>query len=353
MTRASRPGPIPPMSRRSFLGLAGSAAFLAACGAPSRETGRTAETGRYVAATYIPPSYEDLYPAFEALLDTSQERSGGALEYELFDSGTLLNADHLVAGLLQGLCDVAFQTSSYVSSSYPILGCYELPFVNDGTDQTLRALDPDGDLHALINEQLRPRGLHLISSMPTAPEYIWTMDAPVRRPEDVAGMRIRTAGVVEGATVSALGASPVSMSSAEVYEALERGTIDGMLSYPGTVTSRDLQEVLRFGAQAQFGLYSVDAYCRADWWDSLDDTQRAALQEGARAYHRDGTANQLRVHEDQYFPAMEEAGMEIVPPTEAELAVFVQDTSEVERWWRDNVGDDAVADRALTLVQTS
>ncbi len=54
-------------------------------------------------------------------------------------------------------------------------------------------------------------------------------------------MRIRVAGEIEGETVKALGAAPVSMGSAEVFEALQRGTIDGMMSYVGTVVSRDLQ----------------------------------------------------------------------------------------------------------------
>lgn len=350
MTRPSR---VPTLSRRDFLAVAGSGALLAACGAPTTGGRAAGGDGALIAATYIPPSYADLYPAFTTLLDTALEASDGELDSEMFDSGTLLNADHLVAGLIQGVCDVVFQTSSYVSSSYPVLGCYELPFVNEGTPQTLRALDPTGELFALINTELGRRGLRLLGSMPTAPEYIWTIEAPVRRPEDLAGMRIRTAGAVEGATVSAMGASPVSMSSAEVYEALERGTIDGMISYPGTVTSRDLQEVLRYGTEAQFGLYAVDAYCRKDWYDVLGGDQQAALLDAAVAYHRDGTENQLRVHAEQYFPAMEEAGMEIVTLTEQEVATFTQATSGVEQWWRDNLGDQELADRALSLVQNA
>lgn len=349
-----------PLGRRGFLTLAAASATLAACGAPTTssggggdDAGGTASDGSVTIATYIPPSYKDLYGAFTTFMDTGTEASGGALSFEMFDSGTLLAADQLIPGLTRGVCDIAMTTSSYVSTTYPVLGCYELPFINDGTDQTLRALQIDGDLFNLINEELGKKGLRLIASMPTAPEYIWTVDNPVRTPDDLKGLRIRTAGAVEGETVKALGGAPVSMSSAEIYEALERGTIDGMISYPGTVISRDLQEVLRYGTAGHFGLYAVDAYVRKDWWEGLDDGTRSALQDAAKAYQDTGTTEQLKVHEEDYFPAMEEAGMEIIELTADEEAPFKDATSSVVDWWRGNVGDEATADKALELVQNA
>ena len=189
--------------------------------------------------------------------------------------------------------------------------------------------------------------------MPTAPEYIWTVDKPILKAGDLKGMRIRTAGNVEGETVKALGGSPVSMSSAEVYEALERGTIDGMISYPGTVISRDLQKVLRFGTAGHFGLYSVDIYSRLDWYEALSDDDRTALNEGAKVYQTDGTAAQLKVHAEDYFPALKEAGLAIVELDEAQSQAFQEATTGVVDWWKGRMEDPAVATKALELVQNA
>lgn len=346
------------LGRRQFLTLAAVTTTLTACGAPTTSTpaDQADSSGGgddVTVATYIPPSYKDLYGAFTLLMDTARDASGGSMTFEMFDSGTLLAADQLVPGLTRGVCDLALQTSSYVSTSYPVLGCYELPFINDGTDQTLRALTIDGDLFNLINEQLATKGLRLLGSMPTAPEYVWTMDKPVLAPEDLKGLRIRTAGNVEGETVKALGGSPISMSSAELYEALERGTIDGMISYPGTVISRDLQNVLKYGTAGHFGLYSVDIYSRLDWWEDLSDDEKSALNEGAKAYQTEGTAAQLKVHADDYFPAMKAAGMEIVELDGQQEQVFRDATSDVVDWWKAKMGDDELAQQALDLVQNA
>jgi TRAP-type C4-dicarboxylate transport system substrate-binding protein len=304
-----------PVSRRGVLAMASLPLLLAGCGGTAGTTsltrgGHSASDVRV--STYLTPSYEDLYPGIQMFVDTAAEAKG--VSVDLYDSGALLSAEQTIPGLLQGVADVVVQTSSYVSTSYPILGVCELPFVNEGFEQIHRALAFDGSLSHLINESLRPRGLISLGSMPTTPEWLFTVDRPIEKPEDVRGLRIRTAGHVEGQTIRALGGSPVSLSSAELYEALERGTIDGMVSYMGTVISRDLQNVLKFGTEAHFGDYSVDPYANVHWYDSLPATTQEALLDGGQAIAEDGTAHEVSIHENEYRGRIEDSGVEIITP---------------------------------------
>ena len=339
------------MRRRSFLAAAGlgAAGVLAGCAAP---TGwRSPADGPVRAATYIPKSYDDLYPGVEATLD-AVTRSGGPA-FDLFDGGTLLGAEQLLPGLLLGAADLVFQTSSYVSSSFPALGAMELPFATEDYARHRRVFDPDGPLVALVNDELAEKDVRLLGGMPLTYEYFWTVDRPIRRPEDVAGLRMRVAGEIEGETVKALGGAPVSMGSAEVYEALQRGTIDGMLSYLGTVVSRDLQSILRYGTRCHIGSYTFDAYCRASWYDALDPRTRAALDAGGRALYRDGTATMVAVHQDEYLPEVVAGGVEIVDPTPSELAALRAATEPVRARWEDALGKPAVSARMAEIVRTA
>ncbi|MBE9372980.1 TRAP transporter substrate-binding protein [Saccharopolyspora sp. HNM0983] len=328
------------LSRRGFLGIAA----LAAAALPGCASARDP-----IAATYIPESYDDLYPGVEHFLGALHRETGGERSYEVFDAGTLLGAEQLLPGLLMDIAELIFQTSSYVSSSYPALSVMELPFVTGNFAQHRRAIDPDGPLHAEINDQLRPRGLRLLGSLPTSLEYLWTAAAPIREPADVRGMRIRVAGEIEGETVKALGGAPVTMGSSEVYEALERGTIDGLMSYVGTLVSRDLQQIVRYGTVAHFGAYTFDAYCRADWYEQQPEPVRRALRAASRSLHRQGTDSMLAVHERDYLPAIAEAGVQLVEPGARELAAFRRATAPVHEKWRAAVGP-AVADRMLARV---
>jgi TRAP-type C4-dicarboxylate transport system substrate-binding protein len=330
--------------RRAFLAAAGlGVAGLAACG-------RAEAPGTVTAATYIPKSYDDLYPGIQTFMDTLATSSGGRLTCDMFDAGSLLGAEQLLPGLLLGVADVMFQTSSYVSSSYPILGAMELPFGAEDYAKQRRALDPDGPLFTLVNEQLATQGVRLLGGMPCTFEYLWTIDRPIREPADVRGLRIRVAGEIEGETVKALGGAPVFMGSSEVFEALERGTIDGLMSYLGTVVSRDLQEIVRYGTRAHFGAYTVDAYCRTDWYADQPPELRAALDEAGRTLYRDGTEVMVGVHEGEYLRAVREGGVELVEPTGAELEAFRSAVAPVYGRWEHLIGEQGVADRAVALI---
>ena len=331
------------------------AVLAAACGGGGGGVGAgadgEAEPIQITAATYIPPSYDDLYGGFETFMEESEAASDGQITYDWYDSGTLLEADQLVPGLTQGVADLIFTTSSYISSTYPILGVYELPFLlNDFEDQKA-ALAFDGELRGFLNEQLKEQNLMSIGTMPTTFQWIWTVDEPITSPEDIKGMRIRVAGPLEGRTIEALGGSPVTMSSAEVYEALERGTIDGVLSYIGTIPGRSLQEVVKYGTAAPFGAYSVDAYVRADWFEGLPEAHQEALLEAGSVYSEQGTEEMARVHEEEYLETIKSAGVEIVELDDEQTAAFEEAVQPSYDQWRDSVGDAATADEALELME--
>lgn len=341
--------------------ITGAALVAAACGGDAEDDtastgtgaggGAAAEPIEITAATYIPPSYNDLYGGFETFMEEAESASDGAITFDWYDSGTLLEADQLVPGLTQGVADVIFTTSSYISSTYPILGVYELPFVTNNYEDQRAALAFDSELRTFLNEQLGEQNLMSIGTMPTTYQNIWTVDKPITTPEDMKGMRIRVAGPLEGRTIEALGGSPVTMSSAEVYEALERGTVDGLMSYIGTIPGRSLQEVVDYGTAAPFGAYSVDAYVRADWFEGLSESQQEALLEAGRVYTEEGTDAMVEVHEGEYLETIEAAGVEIVELDAEQTAAFEEAVAVTYDQWRETVGDTATADEALELME--
>ena len=336
------------LTRRRFLALTASAVALSACGAP-----KNSESGSEnpVAATYFPPSYEDVFPAMSIMLESAAKEAG--LDFKMFDSAKLLDADQLMPGLFQGQADLVFQASSYISSSYPIFGAFELPFITESVAQTQRALTVEGPLYEIINKEIGKKGLRLLGNMPTNYEWLWSIDKPIQKPDDLKGMRIRTGGDLQAQVVKALGGSPVSMSSAEVYQALERGTIDGIMAYVGTIISRDLQGILRYGTMGRFAETSIDPYVRKDWFDGLDSRTKEGLLVSGQTYLEEGTAAQLRVHNDEYLPQVSDAGVELIELDQKDAAVFRQATAGVYDWWKTRVGDPELADRAISLVQNA
>ena len=70
--------------------------------------------------------------------------------------------------------------------------------------------------------------VHVLFLSATGPKILYTTKTPVRTLEDMKGLKIRGTGKIAD-TLKALGASPVPLEMVDVYEALRRGVIDGVM----------------------------------------------------------------------------------------------------------------------------
>lgn len=302
------------------------------------------------AAGYVPPSYEDLHPPMQAFVDYVNEHGKGIVQIDYHHSGTLLAAGELLPGLLQGTVDIIFHTDSYLTGSLPILGAMELPYLFDSREGYIENTQRDTELYALINQELAKDNVFMLATTAGFIEHLWTVDRPIRSPDDLAGMRVRTAGLIEARFIEELGGSTTTLSSAELYEALDRGTIDAVMSYLGTIPSRSLQEIVRYVNDGIFGSYGENIFFRLDRWESLPEEAKAILIEAAEIFETEGNAHIMRVHDEQYWKEVQDAGVEIVRSTPEEEAAFREAARRVWDWWLEQVPADVGA-RVLEIAE--
>jgi TRAP-type C4-dicarboxylate transport system substrate-binding protein len=100
----------------------------------------------------------------------------------------------------------------------------------------------------------------------------------IRKPEDLAGLKIRVAGATAGQVAEALGATPVQMPINQVYNALQTGLIDGVFTGSSTLDDFKLDEVASsFTLGAPLGRLSFFAVMNEGAYNGLSDDARAAL----------------------------------------------------------------------------
>lgn len=81
----------------------------------------------------------------------------------------------------------------------------------------------------------------------TSPKMmIATRKKPIRKLDDLKGLKIWTTGKTPVKTAQALGFTPVAMSPGEVYLALDKGVIDGAFADFEILTSRRIYEVTKY-----------------------------------------------------------------------------------------------------------
>jgi C4-dicarboxylate-binding protein DctP len=97
-------------------------------------------------------------------------------------------------------------------------------------------------------------------------------------PDDAKGLKFRVqASDVLVAQFQAVGAVPQKMAFAEVYQALQAGTVDGQENTWSNIYSQKYQEVQSDFTESNHGLLDYAVLVNADWWNGLPDDIRAGL----------------------------------------------------------------------------
>jgi len=143
----------------------------------------------------------------------------------------------------------------------------------------------DGYPGSVINKDFEEKAhLKILNYFNFGQSEICSKD-PLVKLEDFKGKRIRAGGAVEALFVQALGAAPVSIDAGEVYQALQRGTVDGAIGGPSNFDTRKWYEVAKHATlsnirPANFHFLVVNT----NTWNKLStQLQKVLLDAGKKA----------------------------------------------------------------------
>ncbi|HEY8554741.1 MAG TPA: TRAP transporter substrate-binding protein [Burkholderiales bacterium] len=203
---------------------------------------------------YLPPTHGFQTDFLGPWAKELEERTGGRVKAEIYAVNTAYGdaarqADQVRAGVI----DIALGLRGIPRGRFPASSIIELPFmVADARDgsRVLWQLYKEG---ALGNEYDDFKVLALFTHHGG---LFHTKDRPIRRLEDLRGLRMRTPSPAISAMLEYLGASPVGMPPAQIYEGLQRGVLDGL------VTTWDLVGAIKLNEQVKYHT-DADAYTAA------------------------------------------------------------------------------------------
>ena len=151
-----------------------------------------------------------------------EKRTKGRVKIEYFAGGSLLKAQRVYQGVSTGIADIGYSHIEYTPGRMPVSGLCELPL---GYPSAWVASQVSNDFY----NEFKPKewdGVKVLWTNTSNPSLMITKK-PVRKLEDLKGMKIRSPGIV-GYTVKALGGTPTSTPMMEVYDAMSKGVIDGV-----------------------------------------------------------------------------------------------------------------------------
>jgi TRAP-type C4-dicarboxylate transport system substrate-binding protein len=176
------------------------------------------------------------YPRFQKLLE---KNSGGRLVLET--KMGLFPPNEVVHAVIAGRADIGWERIPWVAGTFPQWD-YALPFFWDSVYEYEAFLN-DPRLIAIEQKTYGEKGLVKIADIPSeALDGIWAKKA-VATVDDFKGFKIRTSGLITTMAMKLVGASPLTIPTAEIMEALSRGTVDAIQTSRGWALGFGLADV--------------------------------------------------------------------------------------------------------------
>ena len=240
-----------------------------------------------------------------------EERSGGALKIVPSWSGALLSSEHSLIELRHGVVDVGLITPIYVKGGAHLIRI-QSGFYSGATEieQQVALYHCLADTNAQFARELE--GLKILAVQGGSLPGIVTRDRPVTSLADLRGMRIRAPTELLN-VLRDLGADPVNMPMGDVYSAMAKGIIDGVVAPTDTFKALHLTEVARYYFRIAIprGAYPARAMGIARW-QSLSAEQRAVLDESIAVWERALADENRRAFDDGWVFAKEHGIVEAV-----------------------------------------
>jgi TRAP-type mannitol/chloroaromatic compound transport system substrate-binding protein len=269
------------MDRRSLIKHAGIAGVIAAGTAPAVHAQQAL---RWRLASSFPKSLDTIYGAAEVFAQKVKALSGGKFEVSVHAAGELMPAFGVVDGVQNGTVEAAHTAPYYFfgkDETFAIGGA--IPFGLNSRQMSAWTFEGNGlklmrEFYAKYNMISFPCGN-------TGAQMGGWFRKEIKGVADLKGLKFRIGGFA-GKVLERLGGVPQNIPGGEIYQALEKGTIDAA-EWIGPYDDQKLG----FNKVAPFYYYpgwwegglQLDLYVNQKAYDALNAEQKAIV-EAATAY---------------------------------------------------------------------
>lgn len=235
--------------------------------------------------TYASP-YTPTHPfglADQEWMKWVEAKSGGRIAFKPFWSGALISSDMSMEEVRHGVADIGLITPIYSKGGAHLLRGQAAYYggVRTITDQ-VAIYDCLADRFPKFENELH--GLHVLAVQGGNFPGVLTRDRPIRSLADFKGLRLRAQSDAVD-ILKQLGADPVNMPMGEVYSALAKGVIDGVVAPADTIRSLHFAEVAKHFTTIRFSRGAYPARAMSDkTWRTLPPDLQAILTEGRKVW---------------------------------------------------------------------
>ena len=259
------------------------------------------------------------------------------LDFEYYPAEQMGKAKDLLSLAQSGVVDIAYVAPAFVTDKMPLSVVAELPLNFTGSCKGTLAywnLAKPGGL--ISQKEFEPNGVRLLFTI-VLPPYQLVTRKPFASIKDVEGWKIRTTGSAKELALKKLKTVPIQIPTPDVYEALSRGTIDGMLFPFNSLPPYDLHKISKYSTTGEnFGSFVANYVISEKRWKALSPAVQKELTALGDELVR-SSCEQTERDEARDIEKVKQAGVSIVTLNAADKAIVAKAMHEVAKDWADNL----------------
>lgn len=259
------------------------AALVAVTAASPLRPAAAAEKLKFILAHPMPTEHI-IHEVSVRFMDKLKELSKGEYTVEYHPGGDLGGLEALFDQAKKGVLPMVITFP--VGSFDPRLDVAYLGYIVDNWNDAKKLYSPDGAMVEVYNDILKDLDMVSLGTVPTGFGAIVVRKglgkAPVNFPEDAKGVKLRTPLMPIAKTrYSALGFSPVPIPFAEVYTALQLGTVDAR-SFSPIAEAWQMHDVLEAHVRTNDYFEQAVWFVGKKWWGNRSAEERKIITEAVQ-----------------------------------------------------------------------
>ncbi|MEX2474432.1 TRAP transporter substrate-binding protein [Marinobacter sp.] len=243
-----------------------------------------AEKVRWQVPLAFPSHLVGLTTPVKHLSESLKAISGGDMQLRYYEPGELVPPFEIMDSVSEGKYPAGYTWVGYDQGTIPALPLYSgAPFNME--PPAYLAWYYEGDGKALLEEIYDERNIHPMLCSIIGPEGAGWFADPINNLEDFDGLKIRFAGI-GGKVLEKLGASVTMIPGGEIYQSLERGTIDATeFSQPAIDKMLGLDQIIKNYIMPGWHqtLTTSHLLVNKDVWNDLEPESRALIEMGCES----------------------------------------------------------------------
>lgn len=204
-----------------------------------------------------------------------EKQTEGRVKISYYPGQTLTNATQNYDGVLSGLSDIGFSILQYSRGRFPLMDFINLPLGY-----------PSGPVStAIINEvyeKFKPAELENVKVLylhAHGPGVMHTKERPMHEMADLVGLKLRSHGTT-AETIKTLGGTPNALPMPDLYQALQKGVVQGGVWDFSASSDWKLAEVIEYSIMCPSISYSLGFYVvmNKDKWELIDTADQQIIE---------------------------------------------------------------------------